>query len=92
LKVVIFHVLLAQLILNAAYESTFLAAIRNLQKTGNNKLYLTQLGGGAFGNNKSWIINAIRRSILKFKNFALDVKLVSYGSSDVDILKLCREF
>jgi hypothetical protein len=40
----------AQLVLEATYEATFCASILNFVKTGNNKLYLTLIGGGAFGN------------------------------------------
>ena len=40
----------ARLILEAAYEATFAAALLNASKTGNKSLYLTLLGGGAFGN------------------------------------------
>ena len=53
----------AQLILDAAYEATFCAAAINAARTGNKSLYLTMLGGGAFGNEESWIIAAIRRSL-----------------------------
>ena len=71
----------ARLILEATYEATFFAALINYHKTGNNKVFLTLVGGGAFGNRIDWIIDAIRKSIYKFSNTPLDVKIVSYGSS-----------
>jgi hypothetical protein len=57
---------LAKLILEAAYEATFLAAILQSQAAGNRDLFLTLLGGGAFGNPLEWIIDAIDRSIQLF--------------------------
>jgi hypothetical protein len=53
----------AQLILEASYEATFCAGILNYLQNGNNTLYLTLIGGGAFGNKKEWITNAIHRSL-----------------------------
>ncbi|MEM6630734.1 MAG: hypothetical protein AAF694_13725 [Bacteroidota bacterium] len=72
----------AQLILEAAYEATLHAGLINLSTTGNPKVFLTLLGGGAFGNRDSWIFSAIRRAITLFKNFPLEVVFVSYGSSN----------
>lgn len=72
----------ATLILEAAYEATFYIALKNYEKTKNNKLFLTLLGGGAFGNDKKWIFGAIEKSIKKFANTPLDVKIVSYGASN----------
>ncbi|MCR9293650.1 MAG: hypothetical protein NXI32_13080 [bacterium] len=72
----------AQLILYAAYEVTFCAAAANAARTGNNRLFLTLLGGGAFGNEESWIISAIRRSIDKFRHVDLDVRVVSFRNSN----------
>jgi len=72
----------ARLILEATYEATLYAALINYKKTGNNKLFLTLVGGGAFGNKSSWILDAIKKAITLFKNTPLDVKFVSYGGSD----------
>jgi len=71
--------LFARLILLAAYESTFLTAIENKYKTGNNRLFLTLIGGGVFGNKMDWIIDAIEVSVEKYRQFDLDIKIVSYG-------------
>ncbi|MDD4864801.1 MAG: hypothetical protein PHE38_12420 [Alishewanella agri] len=69
---------MASLILEAAYEATFAAAIMNTKQTGNKRLYLTLLGGGAFGNQPQWILNAIKGACLRYKNCAVEVKIVSY--------------
>jgi hypothetical protein len=82
----------ARLILEATYEATFYAALINYQKTGNNKLFLTLVGGGAFGNKKEWIIDAIRNSINKFINTPLDIMIVSYGRSKWEVVELLNGF
>lgn len=79
----------ARLILEAAYEATFAAAALNGSKTGNKSLYLTLLGGGAFGNNQVWILDAIRRAAVLYNRFDLDVKIVSFRHSNPAIRKLC---
>jgi hypothetical protein len=71
----------AKLMLEASYEATFCAAILNAGRTGNNTLFLTLLGGGAFGNEADWIIQAIQRAVDLYKVCGLDVAIVSYGSS-----------
>ncbi len=78
----------SELILEAAYEATFCAAILNSQKTGNHTLFLTLLGGGAFGNETAWIIQGIKRAIEIHKDSALDVVIVSYSSPDSIIQQL----
>ena len=70
----------AKLILEAAYEATICTAIINAQTNGNNRLFLTLLGGGAFGNATDWITDSIQRSLRFYQDFDLDVRIVSYGS------------
>ncbi len=72
----------ARLILEATYEATFYAAAKNYKNTGNQQLFLTLVGGGAFGNELNWIFNAVEKSINKFKNIPIDVKIVTYDQSD----------
>jgi hypothetical protein len=67
----------ARLILEATYEAAFAAAAINLERTGNNKLYLTLVGGGAFGNEPAWILSAIQRAAAMYVNHPLDVRIVS---------------
>ena len=82
----------ARLTLDAAYEATFCASILNAIKTGNNKLFLTLLGGGAFGNESAWILAAIRRSLDLYRNARLDVAIVSYGAPNPAVQRLISEF
>ncbi|MEO5839552.1 MAG: hypothetical protein ABIQ73_01470 [Acidimicrobiales bacterium] len=70
----------AQLVLDAAYEATFAAATLNASRTGNHTVYLTRVGGGAFGNPGSWITDAIERALRVFADADLDVAVVSYGA------------
>lgn len=78
----------AQLILEASYEATICTAILNSVRNGNNKVLLTLLGGGAFGNETTWILKAIERALKLYKDAALDVSIVSYGSSKPYIKQL----
>ncbi|MGB7343937.1 MAG: hypothetical protein WBD20_06975 [Pirellulaceae bacterium] len=70
----------AKLILESAYEATLWAAIENRARTGSDRVYLTLLGGGVFGNDDQWIIGAIDRAIKMFNDSDLDVAIVSYGA------------
>lgn len=72
----------ARLILEASYEATICAAILNAQNTGNNRVFLTLLGGGAFGNEAVWIIGAIQRALKIYSQADLDIAIVSYGHSN----------
>lgn len=78
----------AKLILEATYEATFYAGLINYEKTGSNRIYLTLVGGGAFGNKKEWIINAIKETIIKFKKTPLDIRIVSFSEPDLEIRKM----
>lgn len=82
----------ATLVLEAAYEATLAAAALNAAKTGNSRVFLTLLGGGAFGNKTEWIIAAIRRALCLYQNVALNVQIVSYGSSKAEVRQLIAEF
>lgn len=78
----------AKLILDAAYEATIIAAILNASQTGVNTVYLTLLGGDVFGNRDEWIIAAMERSIMKYRDHNLDIAIVSSGSSKPAIADL----
>ncbi len=71
--------------LEAAYEATFWAAVLNREKTGNSNVFLTLLGGGAFGNDRRWIMNSLQRACQLFENTGLNVRIVSYGRSDAEV-------
>lgn len=70
----------AILVLEAAYEATLWAGVLNAQRGASNIVFLTFLGGGAFGNEDKWIAAAIRKALLNFQDVGLDVRLVCYGS------------
>lgn len=78
----------ARIILEATYESTLYAGMINLENNKSNSVFLTLVGGGAFGNEEHWIVESMLQAIRKFKNIALDVKIVSYGQSN-EYLKNC---
>jgi hypothetical protein len=82
----------ASLVLQAAYEAAMLAAVLNARRGASNVVLLTQLGGGAFGNHDHWIHAAMRRSLDMVSGFALDVRLVSYGTPSRAILQMAEEF
>ena len=80
----------ATVILEAAYEATICAAMENARRTGNNRLYLTLLGGGAFGNEMNWIIESIHRAICMHSDCGLDIAIVSYGTSKPPVQQLIQ--
>ncbi|HAZ61576.1 MAG TPA: hypothetical protein DCY89_08395 [Gammaproteobacteria bacterium] len=82
----------AKLVLEAAYEAALCAAILNADRGSSRKLFLTLLGGGAFGNNPDWITGAIRRSLELYSDSGLDIAIVSYGTSNHSVRQLLHEF
>lgn len=82
----------AKLILEASYEATLCAGILNLEETGNNKIYLTLLGGGAFGNSMPWIIETIHHALDRYRHVNLEVYIVSYGQSKQQVRDLISQF
>ncbi|ARN76830.1 hypothetical protein BST97_01790 [Nonlabens spongiae] len=81
----------ARVILESTYESTLFAAIMNMKNNESNKVYLTLVGGGAFGNEEYWILESLQKSIRKFKNVPLDIKIVSYGESNPNLINCLNE-
>jgi hypothetical protein len=69
----------ARLILEAAYESTLLCGVLNAERGRSNRVLLTALGGGAFGNDPSWIYDAMLRALDRVQGSGLNVQLVSHG-------------
>jgi hypothetical protein len=82
----------ARLVLEAAYEVTLLAAILNSSSKGNNRVFLTLLGGGVFGNATDWITAAILRALNLYKHVDLDVIIVSYSLSNMAVQYLIDRF
>ena len=83
---------LAQLVLDAAYEATILAAVKNFIDHGQNKVYLTLLGGGAFGNDLDWILSAMQRAIFIAQWVGLDIVIVSYGRSNPSVKEMIARY
>merc|ERR1711959_645107 len=70
----------ARLVLEASYEATLLCSVLTACRHGSpasNRVFLTALGGGAFGNDLGWILAALERALEKVAGLgvALDVKL-----------------
>lgn len=72
----------ARLVLEAAYRATFAAGVINATRTGNNRVYLTLVGGGVFANPLVWITDAIGKAARAYADHDLDCQIVSYGQSD----------
>jgi hypothetical protein len=69
----------ARLVLEAAYEAVILAGLLNHQATGDPRVHLTLIGGGAFRNLSEWIIDALQRAVGRHEDNELNVQIVSYG-------------
>lgn len=81
----------ARLVLEASYEATICTAVLNSIRNENNRLFLTLLGGGAFGNETDWIMRGIQRALNLYKHVDLDVAIVSYGSSKGYVQQLVNQ-
>lgn len=68
------------------------AAVLNARRGASNTVLLTLVGGGAFGNEDDWIINAIRRALAKVSSFDLDVRIVSYRAPSQPLIDLVESF
>jgi hypothetical protein len=82
----------ASLILQAAYEATMWAAVLNARRGASNVVLLTSLGGGAFGNDGTWIHDAMWRALQMMSNVGLEVRLVSYGAPAPALLQMVQAF
>ena len=80
----------ARLILEATYEATLHAALINFEKTACDKVFLTLVGAGVFGNKIDWVMDSIKMAITKFLTTPLDIKIISYGSSNRAVLELLK--
>jgi hypothetical protein len=70
--------LLAQDLLNAAYEGTLRAAFVE----GKKKVFLTLVGGGVFANDLAWIVQAIEKDKGFIRDSGLQVTLIVYKSDE----------
>jgi hypothetical protein len=77
---------LGRLILQATYEATMWAALRNGVRAGTGvsrpTVVLTFLGGGAFGNPMEWIVDAIGRAlaIMVIEEAEIEVQIMHFRS------------
>ena len=83
---------LARLVLEAAYEATLLAGAMHARAGGTNRVLLTRLGGGAFGNPITWIDAAIERALDMHRQQDLNVHWVAYRAPDQAMLALVGRF
>ncbi|QDI79214.1 hypothetical protein E8E01_01620 [Methylorubrum populi] len=82
----------ARLVLEAAYEGTLLAGVLNAARGASNRVLLTRLGGGAFGNADAWIDGAILRALRLARGYDLDVAIVSCGPPSSGLRHLVRSY
>ncbi|MCW1970136.1 MAG: hypothetical protein KIH69_018655 [Anaerolineae bacterium] len=82
----------ARLVLEAAYEASLCGAILNQHRTGNPNAYFTLLGGGAFGNKTTWIMDSLRRALTQYRHWPINVIMVSYGRSNHAVSTLIDQF
>lgn len=79
---------ISKIALDSLYDATIGAAAL-LSKTNatyikkRQKVLLTLVGGGVFGNDPEWIRNAIVKAVVKYRQFPLDIELVFYGPIDL---------
>lgn len=78
----------ATLVLEGAYEATLWAAALDAAERGSRVVFLTFLGGGAFGNAPAWIHGAMRRAVQQLRGVDLDVRLVSRGEASAEVRRL----
>jgi hypothetical protein len=87
---------LARMVLNASYRATLHvgaeAKERHGDKDGSRRVFLTLLGGGVFGNELEWIVDAIRGACEEFREVDLEVIIVCYGGVPPEVEELCDEF
>ena len=81
---------LARLVLEAAYEATLLAAALHARAGGTNRVLLTRVGGGVFGNPTPWIDAAIERALAVVRQHDLDVHWVAHRAPDHAMLALIQ--
>lgn len=81
----------ATIVLEASYEATLLAGLlaaeRHNGEGGSRRVFLTSLGGGVFGNPMEWIGVAMQRACERYKDYNLDIRVVTYAGEVHDLLK-----
>ncbi|MEA5389931.1 hypothetical protein VB738_01530 [Cyanobium gracile UHCC 0139] len=75
-----------------SFEATICTAILDSAQHGSNRVFLTLLGGGAFGNQADWILDGLQRALNLYWHADLDVAIVSYGASKPAVRRLVSQF
>jgi hypothetical protein len=70
---------LARLFLEAAYLATLTVAATQQAQGGSGTVFLTRVGGGAFGNPRTLIDDALSSALLRMRGYPLDVFIVERG-------------
>lgn len=79
---------LPRMVLNASYRATLATSVVNAATTGNNRVFLTLVGGGVFANPIPWILDAIEAAVEPWSGADLDVRIVSYGAPNPELQPL----
>ena len=70
----------ARLVLRGAYKATLAVGLCLSMRRGKRvSVFLTSLGGGAFGNQMQWIQDALTDALTEYATAPLDVVLVHFG-------------
>lgn len=70
--------------------ATLLAGVLNAARGASNRVLLTRLGGGAFGNADAWIDAALLRALRLVGEHDLDVVIVSYAPASLALNSFVR--
>mmetsp|Transcript_28077 Transcript_28077/g.41439 ORF Transcript_28077/g.41439 Transcript_28077/m.41439 type:complete len:353 (+) Transcript_28077:20-1078(+) len=82
----------AKLVLDATYDATLAAgAILSRKHQKRIKVFLTKVGGGVFRNDSEWIISAIRKALIRYRSYPLDVYLVHFRNLEGDYVHSLKE-
>ncbi len=82
---------LARAVLTASYDATLHVARLRAAQTGCHTVFLTLLGGGAFGNPTAWILDAMNKATARHAQSGLDIAVVSYGRSQHSVREWCSQ-
>jgi hypothetical protein len=82
----------ARLVLEAAYESTLLAGALNAARGQSDVVLLTRVGGGAFGNEGTWIDDSIAWALQRVEHLRLDVRVITLGVASQRLVGLAEVY
>ena len=88
---------LAMLVLKASYEAALWGALEQMKFYGgahaSNKIFLTLLGDGVFGNDIFWIAQSLEWALQKFTRKVLEVYIVVFQKPyPIEILTVASKF